>query len=49
VLLGDHNAALDALERGIANDSTLRDRATRLPWFAPLRQDARFQRLMGPG
>jgi tetratricopeptide (TPR) repeat protein len=49
VLLGDHSAALDALERGMANDSTLRDRATRLPWFTPLRGDARFRRLMDRG
>ena len=46
VLLGEHAAAVDALERGIANDSTLRDRATRLPWFTPLRQDPRFRGLV---
>jgi hypothetical protein len=49
VLLGEHAAALDALERGVANDSTLRDRARRLPWFAPLRHEPRFQHLTGQG
>ena len=48
VLLGENDAALDVLERGIATDSTLRDRAARLPWFTPLRGTPRFDALVRP-
>lgn len=46
LLAGAREEALAALERGAAADVTVRDRAARLPWFAPLRNEPRFQRLV---
>jgi hypothetical protein len=46
LLAGARDEALAALERGAAADATVRDRAARLPWFASLRNEPRFQRLV---
>ena len=47
VLLGESDAALDVLERAAMSDSTIRDRAARLPWFTPLQSSPRFRQLIG--
>jgi len=46
VLLGEQDAALDALERVGRDDPSALDRAKRFPWFDPLRSLPRFKRLM---
>jgi serine/threonine protein kinase/tetratricopeptide (TPR) repeat protein len=46
LLAGAREEALAALERGAVADPTVRDRAARLPWFAALRNEPRFQRLV---
>ena len=45
-LLGDHAAALAALEAWVPLLPTLRGQGRIHPEFAPLRSDPRFQRLM---
>jgi hypothetical protein len=45
VLLGEPDAALDALERVGRADPIVLDRGKRYPWFDPLRQLPRFKKL----
>jgi hypothetical protein len=46
VLLGEYDAALDALEQLGRVEPAALDRAKRYPWFDPLRSLPRFKRLM---
>jgi tetratricopeptide (TPR) repeat protein len=47
VLLGDFNAAMDALERAAKTDPGTREHAASLPWFDPLKSNPRFRAFIG--
>jgi hypothetical protein len=47
--LGDQDAALSLLERGVRVDPALRAQIARSPWFSGLRTQPRYRALMGSG